>query len=140
MKVFSLVAVFLFTATLCAQEVVYTGTPMVRLSGEPGAFSEELLSAREADEYKMEISRQEGRYFWKSRENRELRVSRSGVYVTLSCESGFIKLVDPMWNEARGLYRDQPGERFDYVEVMHTQLGLVVYWGRGRGSPFGSDL
>lgn len=136
-RLWLVLGLILLATPLPAQEVAYTGTPMVRLSGQPGDLSEELLSPTEAEEYKLQIVGRDGRYYWASRENVELSRSRSGgVFMIFSSESGFIKLIDPRLNAIRDDLRDLPSERFDYVEVMHTQLGLVVYWGRGQGGLF----
>lgn len=59
-------------------------------------------------------------------------MAHSGIYLIFSSDAGFIKVVDPVFDSIRASSRGQgPSEQFDYVEVLHTHLGLVMYWGRG---------
>ena len=78
-----------------------------------------------------------GGSIWASREDRELKLVSSGGdrFIVLSSAAGLIKLVDPAWDAARAPLRaTDPTERFDYMEILHTQLGIVIYWGRGSGT------
>ena len=116
------------------EELVYTGTPSVQSAGEEGLLRATAVDSANAATYRLRIVRRGDRYFWASREDRELTKTAAGRYVIFSCPAGIIKLVNPLFDEARARLRaSTPSEKYDYVEIMHTQLGVVIYWGRGQG-------
>jgi hypothetical protein len=117
------------------EELVYTGRPIVRATGDAFAVRQEQIAPDEAAKYTLRIVRRGSRYLWASREDRELTPSFAGRYITFTSDAGFIRVVNPLFDEARHPLRDSDaGERFDYMEVMYLHLGVVIYWGRGTGA------
>jgi hypothetical protein len=117
-----------------AEELIYSGLPAVRVSGSPGALTEETLKPDEANRYRLRIVRRGEQYYWASREDRQLTREESGPFVIFSCPAGIVKVVNPMFDAARQPLRaTDPTERFDYVEIMHQFRNIVAYWGSGSG-------
>ena len=83
------------------EELVYVGTPQVKYSGAVGEVTKENLSPEAAIEYTVRIVRRGSRYYWASRGGRELHMSKGGVYVTFSCEAGFVKVINPAFDALR---------------------------------------
>lgn len=124
------------------EELVYTGTPQWTIQGEPGTTIDRKLSPEDAAKFRLRIVRREGRYYWASREDQPLELVPTGLsrYVIFRGDGGFIKLVNPYWDATRAPLRaTDPSERFDYMEVLHTGLALVIYWGRGEGVPLRTE-
>lgn len=122
------------TAQPPVEQLVYSGVPEYQVSGVGPDAEGTKLNVDQANEYRVRIVRRGARYFWASRGDRELRRSESGIYIIFSCDAGMVKLITPAWDKLRAeARRSDPTDHFDYVEVMHQQLGVVVYWGRGTG-------
>ena len=108
------------------EQLVYTGTPIVKQSGEPGDFTEAKVSAVDGAKYRLRIVRRGDRYYWASREDRELTLAVEGRYVVFSCSAGMIKIVNPLFDSVRAPLRDKdPTERFDYIEILHADLAVL---------------
>lgn len=118
------------------EELVYSGTPSNKLSADGTSSKEEGLSAADGAKYRLRIVRRGNKYLWASREDRELTMTSAGRYVIFSSSAGTIKLVNPAFDQARAPLRaTDPTEKFDYVEILHSELATVTYWGRGQGVP-----
>lgn len=115
------------------EELVYTGTPVIQVYALPEATREIQVDSADARKARLRIVKRGDRYFWASREDRELTMTVAGVYIIFSCSAGTIKLVNPAFDSVRAPNRSTT-EKYDYVEMMHTQLGIVAYWGKGEGT------
>lgn len=69
------------------------------------------------------IEKRDGKYYWLSRDNRELRYAVSGAFhlFTEVKGNGYIKVL--------GM---QNAGGFEYMEHMHTGLTGMTYWGSAR--------
>jgi hypothetical protein len=109
-------------------ETVLDAKPTARVVAGDRTTKHSQLSEDEQTEYRILIVRTGGRYFWVTRQNRELdhRVSGAFHYFIDPLGGGYIKVLD-----TRALpesLRD-PGPRFHYMEHLVTWLNTITYWG-----------
>ena len=121
-------AVILLLATPAAAQVVLSATPTVKVDSSEASTARQVLSEDEQEEFRVVISTRNSRYFWISREGRELFHSVSGInhWFLDPRGGGYVKVVDTgLLPEA---LRD-PGPRFHYIEHLTLSLGTITYWG-----------
>lgn len=118
----------LIVASPVLAQVVLDAKPTVKVESGEGATSRELLSEPDRTKYRITIIRRAGRYFWTSREDRELVHHASGAfhYFIEPRGGGYIKVFDT--HTLRESMRD-PGPRFRYMEHLTLWLGTITYWG-----------
>ncbi len=119
--------VFVFASPGLAQTVLSV-RPTVKVESNAASTQRFQLSDAEQEEFRVVITIRDGRYYWISREGRELIHHRSGVfhYFIDPTGGGYVKVFDT------GLVPESlrdPGPRFQYLE--HVTLGLetITYWG-----------
>jgi hypothetical protein len=96
------------------------GIPTVRIDTSQGGATRKVLTAAEAKQDRVTISKVDGQYFWASRQNKLLQLNSSGPYTYLSAEPGsYIRLT-------------RINDRIDYVEHLDSPLGSVTWWGELR--------
>ena len=118
----------LLIASRAFAEPVFDATPTVKVESGEGGTSRLLLSEPDRTKYRVTITRRGSRYFWTSREDRELAHHVSGAfhYFIEPRGGGYIKDFDThMLPESM---RD-PGPRFRYMEHLTQWLGTITYWG-----------
>ncbi len=122
-----LVVVLWFASPATPQEVLSV-RPTVKVESNAASTQRFQLSDAEQEEFRVVITTRDGRYYWISREGRELIHHRSGVfhYFIDPTGGGYVKVVDT------GLLPESlrdPGPRVQYLE--HVTLGLhtITYWG-----------
>jgi len=118
------VAALLFHALVVAQTstgVVFMGFPQRRSVNTIGNNETEFLKEQDSKEYLCMISRKDGRYFWSSRNGKEMTKTISGAFVIFSAidGSGYLKFSPQM--------KDLP---LDYMEHLHDKLSTFTYWGK----------
>ena len=89
------------------------------------------LSNKEAKEFICVIHKIEDKYYWASRENREVLKVPSGAftnYIALS-GAGYVKVINPSLKSAASLLGETE-TKFDYVEHLVTGLKAIVYYGK----------
>ena len=103
-----------------ADEMIFAGTPSVRIDADGGQSVRVELSDMGAKKYECRIVAKGKKFFWASRGNRELIRSDSGDYTYfISPEgTGYIKVA--LTKSAA----------FDYMESFTTELKTVTYWGK----------
>lgn len=115
-------AILFFCAILAfaADEVIFAGTPSVRIDADGGQSVRVELSALGAKKYECRIIAKGKKFFWASRGNRELIRSDSGDYTYfISPEgTGYVKVA--LTKSAS----------FDYMESLTAELKTVTYWGK----------
>ena len=79
------------------------------------------------------ISEIGGRFYWATRENKELTRHESGAFVTFIATdgSGYVRSILPRFKNAASLMSPTE-ERFDYVEHLLTGLASVTYYGASK--------
>jgi hypothetical protein len=118
---FRLALLFLCATLACvAEDLVFAGTPSVRIDADGGQSVRVELSDLGAKKYECRIVAKGKKLLWASRGNRELIRSDSGDYTYfISPEgTGYIKVA--LTKSAA----------FDYMESFTTELKTVTYWGK----------
>lgn len=80
-----------------------------------------MLEEKDSKEYVCMITRKNGKYFWSSRDNKEMTKHASGNFVVFSADdgTGYVKFTPHM--------KDSP---LDYMEHLHDKLFTITYWGK----------
>jgi len=128
--VVTMLCILLGASPVIAQ-VVLDATPTVKVESGEGATSRVLLSGPDRTKNRVTITRRGDRYFWTSREDRELVHHASGAFhhFIQPGGGGYIKVFDThMLPESM---RD-PGPRFRYMEHSTLWLGTITYWGTSK--------
>ena len=119
--------VFVLASPGLAQTVL-SARPTVKVVSEAASTERFQLSDAEQEAVRVVITIRDGRYYWISREGRELIHHRSGAfhYFIDPTGSGYVKVLDTAFLPE--FLRD-PGPRFQYFEVLSLWLGTTTYWG-----------
>ena len=113
-----------------ADELIFSGTPNVRIDSDGATSNTHELSANASHQYTCRIVKNGRKYLWASRGNRELIRSDSGdfTYYVSPEGTGYVKVFTGKRNPDVKL-------RFDYLESFSTELKTLTYWGhRDMGS------
>lgn len=111
----------IFVPTLCFSQqeiVVLNGTPLNQCSSSIEGSQNIQLNEGQQAESRLLITKKGDKYFWSTRQNRELTKHQSGIY-TIFLEkngAGYIKVLK---NEDKVLY----------MEHMGIGLQTITYWG-----------
>lgn len=116
--------VLLFAALGYAQSppvVAFVGFPARRSINRLGTNETAALADKDSKEYVCLISRKNGKYYWSSRDNKEMTRHFSGPFVIFSADdgSGYVKV----FPESQNL-------PLDYMEHLHDKLFTITYWGK----------
>lgn len=93
--------------------------------------ADKALSNKEAKEFLCVIHKIEDRYYWTSRENREVLKVPSGAftnYIALS-GAGYVKVINPSEKSAAS-FLGETESKYDYVEHLVTGLKSIIYYGK----------
>jgi hypothetical protein len=109
---------------------VFSGKPVVKVSEAGIERVAEVLENDRAVNLKCVISRIGGKYYWASRENREMERFEYGAFVTFVAARGlgYVKLVKPNMKDAAALMSETE-EKFDYIEHIIQGLRTITYFG-----------
>ena len=112
---------------------IFAGIPSVKISEGGTDRVVEKLERTNASNLAVVISEINGRYYWASRENKELSVSEAGAFITFTAVdgSGYVRILDPQMKSAASLAYDS-AKAFDYVEHLLIGLNSVTYYGTPR--------
>lgn len=132
--VFLFLALGLAATGLHAQSrTVFNGVPAIKISEGGLERLPEALPTEKATNLRCVISEIGGKYYWATRENKELTRRSAGAFITYSAVdgSGYIRVIDPAYKAAVALA--SPTEsRFDYVEHLLLGLRSVTYYGKAQ--------
>ncbi|MBI2118857.1 MAG: hypothetical protein HYT97_04430 [Elusimicrobia bacterium] len=94
------------------------GIPKSRTDSNESNTVRKTLSKMDVDKNKLIITRIDGKFYWTSRENRQLDHNVSGVYdyFYLPDGAGYIKAC-------------KMNNKLVYMEHVHTGLSIITYWG-----------
>lgn len=125
--VIAVLPILLVTLPAFAQ-VILEAKPTVKVESNEAATSRFLLTEPERTQNRVTIIKRGDRYYWKTRENRELvhRVSGAFHFFIDPSGGGYIKVFDT--HLLPEFVRD-PGPRFHYMEHVTLWLGTITYWG-----------
>lgn len=93
----------------------------------------EALSPDKAGNLGVVISRIGDRYYWASRENKEMVRREFGAFITYIAVdgAGYVRLIAPGMKKAASLLGPSE-EKFDYVEHLTMGLRSITYYGATR--------
>jgi hypothetical protein len=118
-----LIATLVSTAGMSqtATKLVFMGFPFRSSINMIGNDDFKELSDAESKEYVCMISFKNGKYYWTSRDNKEMSRNGSGNFVTFAALDGmgYVKFSPTM--------KDLP---LDYMEHLHDKLFTITYWGK----------
>jgi hypothetical protein len=108
--------------------VVMEGRPVSRVESTDEAARHSAVPPAERDTLKVVIVRKGNRYFWASRENRELerRVSGAFHYFIDRTEGGYIRVFD---RSTLPESMRPEGAQFEYTEHVPVWRSTMTYWG-----------
>jgi TPR repeat protein len=115
------------------QDIVFSGTPTVRINEGGGPRAIEDVKPAEASGARCTIIRIDDKYFWQTRNNVELTMVTSGAFITFVANSGagYIRIIQPELKDAAALMGETE-QKFDYVEHMVIGLRSVTYYGKAK--------
>lgn len=124
----ALLTLFLTAESVAVETVVLNTAPSSRVSSSDANTKREALSPAQQQEFRLVIKKRDGKYFWASRENRELLYTMSGAFHIFMDPrgGGYVKVFDK--NLLAESFRE-PGPRFTYLEHNHLWLNTITYWG-----------
>jgi hypothetical protein len=133
----------LLAAPPALAQVVLDAKPTVKVqSGVLGLgdveTSRRLLSEPDRTKWRVTIISRGGRYFWASREDRELFYRPSGAFHLFidPLGGGYIKVFD---THTQPEFMRGPGPRFQYMEHLTLWLQTFTYWGASEEFRIDSD-
>jgi|TARA_B100002003_G_C14078705_1_gene518935 hypothetical protein len=112
------------------ENIVFSGTPIVKISEGGIDRVVENIKGERAMEFRCVISKVGERYYWLTRENKELVKISSGAYDTFVAlnGSGYVRIIPKDMKGAASLLGGTEG-KFDYVEHLLLGLRSVTYYG-----------
>jgi hypothetical protein len=116
-----------------AQTVVFEGQPLKKIQVDFTGLAELQLDSQQAAESAVRVVEHNGRYFWASREMKELKRSESGAYVTYHAidGSGYVRTAGPLLSSLlKQLSPDQRHAEAEYVEHLLLQFASITYYGK----------
>ncbi|MDE0040463.1 MAG: YHYH domain-containing protein [Candidatus Poribacteria bacterium] len=119
------------SSAIAKEVVIFEGVPEMKLQADgkkenPHAL--EKLSKAKASEYRCVITRKGGKYYWKSRENKELRRNESGIYITFNRTDGspdYVRITNPTYSRTAATFGN-----YSYIEHLAHTLTTITYWGQ----------
>src|SRR4030066_538055 len=119
-----------YSNAFAESETIFSGVPMTK-SNEGGiSRGSQELERKDAINLACVISKIEGKYYWATRENKEMNKFESGAFETYVAVdgSGYVRAIRPDMKEVASLM-DKTEERYDYVEHLLIGLRSVTYYG-----------
>lgn len=131
-KVIGLLFILSFTFVLPVstqdEAIVFIGAPEVRMATEGkenGVL--EKLSKDKVSEYRCVISKKGDKYYWSSREDKEMEKSESSIYITFTRSDGapdYVRTINPTFSKVTAAFGD-----YGYIEHLTHGLSSITYWG-----------
>lgn len=128
-----LASVVLTSQVHAQSRTVFSGVPVLKVSEGGVERLPEPLPGDKAVNLGCVISEIGGKYYWATRENKEMVRRTSGAFITYIAVdgSGYVRVVDPSAKGAASMI--SPTEaKFDYVEHLLVGLRSVTYFGNAR--------
>lgn len=110
-----------------ASRVVLDATPTIRIDSDSSSARRTVLSRSGQLEARLLIVASEGRYYWATRENRELQLVSSGIaayYFIDPLGGGYVKIVTP--GSYSGRSARAPVQFYEHVSL---GMGTTTYFG-----------
>lgn len=121
----AILAFILCAGLMKADELVFVGHPMVRFDADGTVNKEHDMSKEGEQKYECRIVSKGKRFYWASRNNRELIRSEAGDYTYyISPEgTGYVKIYTGKQNAGVKM-------PYDYMEQLTSELKTFTYWGK----------
>lgn len=120
----------LVPVAVAAGRVVLDATPTVRIDSDPEHTRRTVLSGPARLEGRVLVVEREGRYYWATRQNRELLRAPSGGaahYFIDPTGGGYVKVVD-----VRGMPGPKRTAAFEFYEHVGLGMGTITYFGTAK--------
>lgn len=117
--------------------VVFEGRPLRKLEASFEGALPSTLNSDDAFKYSVRIVQRQNKYYWASRDMRELARHEAGAYITFSAidGTGYIRIGVPMMLDPRDELPDEQRKReIGYVEHLLTQFSSITYYGTRLGA------
>ena len=103
-------------------EEIFIGTPIARIELAGEQVQRTMLDSASQSEFQVIIQKLDDRYFWKTREMKELERHQSGIFVTYQAidGSGYVR-IDSSANASSPI---------SYIEHLKLGLATITYQGR----------
>ncbi|MDO8445170.1 MAG: hypothetical protein Q7T53_03540 [Deltaproteobacteria bacterium] len=137
--------VFFVSNSLAQSQTVFSGMPTVKINEGGIERFPEQLSQKTATGIRCVISKIGDKYYWATRENKEMfrRVSGAFIVYFAADGAGYVKIIsperkqlfleelkkNPKLKEIPGLVLTETEEKFDYVEHLSFGLKSISYYG-----------
>lgn len=118
----------LLALPLLAQQIVINATPKSQVTSSSKETKREVLNNSKQNEFRLLITKQNGKYYWATRDNRELFYTVSGAFHIFieAGGAGYITVFDQ--SVLPESMRD-PGADIQYKEHIRAFMGDITYWG-----------
>lgn len=104
--------------TTADARMVFYGVPSIRVTSTMEDDEREDMTGSAADDNFIQVDERDGQYYWTSRDDRPLELTRSGVYwCFVNVASGSYLKVEVFDGKMR------------YMEHVHRFLGTITYFG-----------
>src|SRR4030066_2337825 len=106
-----------YSNAFAGSETIFSGVPMTKSSEVGISRVSQELERKDAINLACVISKIEGKYYWATRENKEMIKFESGAFETYVAVdgSGYVREIRQDMKEAASLM-DKTEEKYDYVE------------------------
>ena len=124
----------LYGDPVAAQErVAFEGRPIKKVQVSFDSVLESYLTGDEGLAFSVRIVEQNGRFYWASREMKEMQRDESGAYITYHAldGSGYVRVAGPMLSDLLPLLPpDMRRGDVEYMEHLITQFASITYYGK----------
>ncbi len=116
---------WLFLVLVCSStwaEEIFTGTPIARTVLDGDQAQRTMLDSSSQSEFQVIIQKLDDRYFWKTREMKELEKHQSGIFVTYQAidGSGYVRIDSSA----------DASSPTGYIEHLKLGLATITYQGQ----------
>ena len=133
MKYSILILLFVIPSFLIQAKESYEfiGIPISKIGESGDSRTYEKVADKDKLEFQCIITKVDGKYFWKTRENKEMVKVRSGIYITYLAlnGAGYVRVID---QEMKKVIFENSEQKFDYKEHMMSGLSSITYYGYVR--------
>ena len=122
------ILVLMFQTFIVAEDkLVFLGMPYSQVKSDMASTNRVELDKNKSEEYKVIITKSNGKYFWKSRKNMELFYVQTGAFDWFFAPtSGYVKILD------RKKLGENDSPQYIFMEHMSLAFGTVTYRGAGQ--------
>ena len=127
-KILALLLIATAPFAFADESIVFVGTPASRVIASDEDAKRETLEGKEAVDMQLVIVKRDGKYYWRSREDRELLHFAAGAMHFFIAPSGYIKIMD---TSSIAALLDEKPPRYMYFEIVSQLLTTLTYHGIG---------